>query len=126
MRIFVRYIFFQLPVLIIVIIVLYCLQGYVLFSNLTKYTIILLWILKDIIAFPFVWPSYDSKTKDAAHSMIGKEGIAQERLNPSGYVRIGSELWMADVTDNHSYIEEGESVTVIHIDGLKLTVEGNH
>jgi membrane-bound ClpP family serine protease len=85
----------------------------------------LLWILKDIIAFPFVWHSYDSKTRDATHSMIGKQGIAQERLDPNGYVRIGNELWKAEVTNNHSYIGKGESVTVLHMDGLKLTVVSN-
>ena len=125
-RVFIRYTFFQLPVLVVVIILLYCLQGYLHFSNLVKYAIILLWIIKDIIAFPFVWRSYDSKTTDTTHSMIGKQGIAEERLDPCGYVSIGSELWMAEVANTHLYIEKGEPVTVLHIDGLKLTVQGDH
>lgn len=72
--------------------------------------------------FPFVWRSYNSENGSAIQKMIGKEGIAQEMLDPSGYVRIENELWDASVPENHQPVLKGEIVTVIDVNSLKLTV----
>jgi membrane-bound ClpP family serine protease len=78
-----------------------------------------LWIIKDVILFPFVWRAYE---KNIPNSIIGSTGVAVDQLSPSGYVRINGELWRAKVIENDSIIEKGETVVVKGLDGLTLTV----
>jgi membrane-bound ClpP family serine protease len=52
--------------------------------------------------------------------MIGKSGMTVNRLARKGTVKIGWELWAAEVGGDN--IEAGEEVTVIDQTGLKLTV----
>jgi len=121
LRVYIKYSLLQIPGTALLALVLFFLGDILDLSHYLKYIILLLWILKDIIMFPFVWQSYDSTGRNTGFSMIGKRGVARERLAPSGYIRVGGELWKAETTDGH--IESGEPVTVIHVDGLKLTVE---
>ncbi len=59
---------------------------------------------------------------------IGNRGKATTPLTPTGYVRLGTELWKASSTD--SSIEAGEEVVVIGMQGVTLLVaplnKGNH
>jgi membrane-bound ClpP family serine protease len=56
-----------------------------------------------------------------AQAMVGKRGTAITRLNPEGTVRINFEIWNA--TSSGDMIEEGETVTVLSMDRLMLTVQ---
>ena len=53
-------------------------------------------------------------------SMIGKSGTTVSQIARKGTVKIGRELWAAQVDGDN--IEVGEEVTVIGQTGLKLTV----
>ena len=53
-------------------------------------------------------------------NMIGKSGGTVNRLARKGTVKIGWELWAAEVDGDN--IEAGEEVTVVSQTGLKLTV----
>jgi membrane-bound serine protease (ClpP class) len=52
--------------------------------------------------------------------MIGEIGTATERIDPSGTVFVHGTLWQARST---APIEKGETIRVIGVDGLKLTIE---
>jgi membrane protein implicated in regulation of membrane protease activity len=54
--------------------------------------------------------------------MVGRHGIAQQTLAPSGYVRVGGELWLAEVVGDEGSIEKGERIRVREVNGLKLLV----
>jgi membrane protein implicated in regulation of membrane protease activity len=54
--------------------------------------------------------------------MIGERGIVKKRLDPSGYIQIGGELWWAENLEAGSPIEIGHLVQVIKMEGLKLFV----
>jgi membrane-bound serine protease (ClpP class) len=54
--------------------------------------------------------------------MIGRRGIVTGRLDPEGYVRVRGELWRAETVENERPLEEGQSVTVVGVSGLKLYV----
>jgi membrane protein implicated in regulation of membrane protease activity len=82
----------------------------------------ILWVLKDIILFPLTWRSYESYSRHDPHPMVGRHGIAQQTLAPSGYVRVGGELWLAEVVGNEGSIEKGERIRVREVNGLKLLV----
>jgi len=53
-------------------------------------------------------------------NMVGKSGIAINKITRDGIIKIGRELWAAKASQEN--IEEGEEVTVIAQTGLKLTV----
>ena len=53
----------------------------------------------------------------------GPHGRARERLDPSGYVRIGAELWRAELAPGCAAIEAGARVRVREVRGLTLIVE---
>ena len=53
-------------------------------------------------------------------SMIGKSGMTVNQIARKGTVKIGRELWAAEVDGDN--IEAGEEVTVIGQTGLKLKV----
>ena len=60
--------------------------------------------------------------RDPSHSsLIGQEAIVTGELAPRGVVRVGNETWTADSVDGN-VIDVGESVTVVGVDGLILTV----
>ena len=54
-------------------------------------------------------------------SLIGAVGTVSSDLAPRGLVRLGSGTWTA-VSEDGNVISEGESVRVIQVDGLILTV----
>ena len=86
------------------------------------WTVIGILLGKDVIVFPFVWRSYDSSTSDSVHSIVGKHGVAIERLAPKGYVRIQSELWHAEMKTGVAPIEKGQPIKVESQQGLKIFV----
>jgi membrane protein implicated in regulation of membrane protease activity len=54
--------------------------------------------------------------------MVGRRGIAQQSLDPAGYVRINGELWLAEISGEEEFIEKGEKIRVRQVKGLKLIV----
>ncbi len=54
------------------------------------------------------------------HTLIGKEAVAREPLDPSGMVFVEGEYWSATV--ERGKVKKGERVVVTSVDGLKLTV----
>ncbi len=81
-----------------------------------------LWVVKDAFLFPFVWRAYDRRQERSLQIMIGKKGLAKERLAPSGYIFIHGELWKAEIAEGSPPIEEGETVRVEGIRGRILLV----
>lgn len=63
---------------------------------------------------------YSNKAPGSA-DILGKEGIALTRLNPSGRVRIDGQSYQAQSSDG--YIEAGHSVRVSSQDNFKLIIQ---
>ena len=59
------------------------------------------------------------KPSSGMEGMIGATGVARDNLNPEGNVYVHGEIWNA-VCDGT--IAAGETVRVVKVDGLKLTV----
>lgn len=78
------------------------------------------WVIKEVVLFPFVWRSYDSRP---IHPMVGAHGVAVDRLAPSGYVRVRGELWQAELANGYGSVDSGKAVRVKEAQGLKLVVE---
>jgi membrane protein implicated in regulation of membrane protease activity len=122
-RVILRYALFQILGLVFLLLLLsianqiFGLQGWLMLS------IVLLWVAKDVILFPFTWRAYDQDRSGQLHSMIGSRGIARERLAPSGYVLIRGEMWRGEVMGNLSPVEKDESIRVHETRGLTLLVQ---
>ncbi|MDX1706996.1 MAG: NfeD family protein [Desulfobacterales bacterium] len=121
--VYIRYILLNLPGLVAIILVLMIVQYWVVLPRWLLATIIACWIIKDVLLFPFVWRSYDSKRPGRSRSMIGQRGIAKERLAPSGYVQVHGELWRAEKLGEGPPIEAGQPVRIVKMDGLTLFVK---
>jgi len=114
---------FQVPGVVLLYLLLILARRVVAFPTWFIWSLVAFWVIKDLILFPAVWRAYDQERRDDASSMIGSRGIAEDRLDPSGYIRVHGELWKAEVMGGSSSIGEGEKVTVRGIRGLTLLVE---
>jgi membrane protein implicated in regulation of membrane protease activity len=125
-RALIKYTLLQLPATALLIVLLLLAQRWLDFSSWVLWSVVAFWVVKDIILFPFVWRSYDPDFPANSHSMIGQLGVANNRLAPSGYVRVRSELWRAEVIHGSPPIEKGERVRVRGIHGLTLLVQAEN
>ncbi len=82
-----------------------------------------LWVLKDVVMYPVLRIAYADGSPDGTDSLLGAEGTAVEPLNPEGYVRVGSELWRAEISRDQPAVERGARVRVRAVKNLTLRVE---
>ena len=121
-RVYIRYGLLCLPGIAAFVLVLVIIQHWLPIPIWLWITLIILWIAKEVILFPFVWRSYDHAPADDSRSMVGRWGVTRDRLAPTGYVLINGELWKAEKLANEAPIEKNQRVQVRQIDGLKLFV----
>jgi membrane-bound ClpP family serine protease len=122
-RVLIKYILLQLPLIVLLPLVLFFIRQWVAIPVWLIWGLVALLIIKDIIMFPRVWRSYDQNRPGDPTSIIGMRGIAKDRLAPTGYIRVRSELWRAEVIEGGVPIEKGERVRVTGIEGLTLLVQ---
>jgi membrane protein implicated in regulation of membrane protease activity len=84
--------------------------------------IIAIWFAKDVLIFPSVWRAYDRSGQGNVQSIIGMRGTVEQKLNPSGYVKVNGALWQAELIDGAPPMNEGEKIKVQGIRGLTLLV----
>lgn len=121
-RVISRYALIQVPGIVLLVLALYLLRRWAQIPLWLAGVIVALWIVKDIVLFPFVWRAYDKHDRGDEHSIIGSRGRTEERLAPTGYVRVRGELWRAEVPGGDRHIEKGESVRVQGLRGMTLLV----
>lgn len=117
-----RYALLQIPDLLVLLLVLFLLGRWGNISFGMICFVAVLWILKDIVLFPFVWPAFEAIPPDARQALIGAEGVAVEHVAPCGYVRVHGVLWRAQRREDWDAIEKGDKVMITGIVGLTLTV----
>jgi membrane protein implicated in regulation of membrane protease activity len=122
-RIVARYALFQVPAVVILFLILLLARRWVDIPAWFFWGLVALWVAKDVILFPFTWRAYERKDVGRANSMIGARGIAEDRLAPSGYIRIHGELWQGEVMGGGPPIDRGGSVRVRKIRNLTLLVQ---
>ena len=115
-----KYVVLQIPTTVLVIMIAIFIDQKLAIPSWLFWCVIVGTILKDVILFPFVWRSYDSR---ATHPMIGEHGVAVDRLSPEGYVRIQGVLWQARLSEGCGSVGIGEGVRVEKAQGIKLTVK---
>jgi membrane-bound serine protease (ClpP class) len=121
-RIAVRYVLLQLPGLAAFTLILVLLQDLDVIGSSFFWTLVVLWVAKDVILFPVLWRYYDFNGHSDKFGMTGLKGVAATALDPEGYIRVKGELWHAVLADGLMRVPKGGSVCVVSADGLKLTV----
>ena len=121
-RVLIKYILLQLPLLVLLLVALFFIRQWVDIPLWLIWGLVALLVVKDVIMFPRVWRSYDQSRPGDPTSIIGMRGIAKDRLAPTGYIKVRSELWRAEVMEGHSPIADGKGVLVVGIEGLTLLV----
>jgi len=82
-----------------------------------------LWILKDLLLFPFLWRSYSTSPAGLKNTLTGQEGRVRERLDPRGRILVHGVLWQAEIAEGRDPAEAGSRVVVREMRGLTLVVE---
>ena len=124
-RVVIKYTLLQLPALVFLALILHLIRLWVYMPAWLIWGMVGLWVIKDVVLFPFVWRSYDQDRHTDANTMIGLHGIVKNRLAPSGYVEVHGELWQAEVTEGARPAERGEAIRVRGIRGLTLIVQAD-
>jgi membrane protein implicated in regulation of membrane protease activity len=122
-RVLIKFILLQLPLLVLLPLVLFFIRQWVDIPVWLIWGLVALLIIKGIIMFPRVWRSYDQSRPGDPTSIIGMLGIAQDRLAPTGYIQVRSELWRAEVMEGYPPIPNGKYVRVVGMEGLTLLVQ---
>jgi membrane protein implicated in regulation of membrane protease activity len=122
MRVFGRYLLFQIPGWLLAAIILICLHRWVNFPLWAASGLFLLVVLKDLILYPFLRFAYSSTAKGGVEQLIGQSGIASENINPQGYVQVRGELWKAKLAPGTQPIPQGSRVRVQSTQGMTLVV----
>lgn len=87
------------------------------------FTLFALWVIKDFALYPVLSIAYEDANPEATEGLIGALGTATDRIDREGWVRIGSELWRAELTGEAPPVEAGGAVRVRRVDGLVLRIE---
>ena len=126
LKVVLRYALIQLPgTVLLVLVIMLINRWWVTVPLWLGVGIVGLAVVKDLVLFPLLWRSYTGSDPDDPSSMIGRRGIVIGRLDPEGYVRVHGELWRAEIVENDRPVEEGRSVTVVGVSGLKLHVRAD-
>ena len=83
-----------------------------------------LWVLKDLLMFPVTRIAYEPEgSRQGAAGLVGALGVTQDQLEPGvpGYVRVGAELWRAELQGD-APVPEGGSVRITEVRDLTLRV----
>ena len=82
-----------------------------------------LWVTKDAVMARFVAHAYEGHARGGLHDLVGKRGVAETELAPSGTVRIGAERWRATCAVGTARLDSAAVVRVVEVDGLTAIVE---
>ena len=125
MRVFARYLVLQIPGQFMAGVTLFMLVRWTELTPLLAGLLFGLWVVKDLAMYPVMRIAYEPQSgTQGADALLGALAIAQEDLAPeqTGYVRVGAELWRAQLCGDES-VAKGASVRVTEVRDLTLQVE---
>ncbi len=122
-RTIVRYTLFQIPALILLGLGVAAAVRWWDLSVFTAYGVVAVWIAKDVIMYPILRIAYEAGGSSGVDGIHGALGVVTQPLVPSGYVRLGSERWKAELVCGSETVSVGSAIRVVELRGLTLIVE---
>jgi hypothetical protein len=80
------------------------------------------YVLKDFLLYPFFRSAYEGEAPTGGAQLIGTAGVAEQDLDPDGYVAVAGERWKAAVVPGEGWIPRGTPVRIEGAAGLALRV----
>lgn len=120
---FARYLMFEIPGWVVAAAVLALLVHEEQLPARTAWILLAVFVAKDFALYPVLRVGYQPSSPDGTASLVGALGTARERLDPEGWVRVGAELWRAELAHGQAPVEAGAAVRVVAVDALTLHVE---
>lgn len=71
----------------------------------------------------FALRAQKAPVKIGHESLVGQIGLVKTKLNPTGTVQLGSELWTATLITGDSPAQPGERVEVVRVEQLQIIVQ---
>ena len=118
-----RYTLFQIPDLILLSLGLAAAVRWWNLPVLAACGLVALWIAKDVVMYPILRVAYEPGGSSGVFEIHGALGVVVQPLVPSGYVRLGSELWKAELVSGSEPVSVGSAIRVVEVRGLTLVVE---
>ena len=115
-----KYALLQIPAALLVALVLWWVRIKTGLDLWVVWTILIIWVAKDVVLFFFLWPAYDNEHADY-YRLSGLKGTVLGRLNPEGTIRVRGQTWKAR-SDPPQSIPVGTTVRVVEQHGLTLMV----
>ena len=122
MKTFLRYLMFQVPQWFILALFLWLLVDQNAVPLWVTRTFFIVWLVKDLAIYPWVRRAYETNAKTGTEVLVGAKAIAQERLDPEGYVKLRGELWKAQAYPSDQPIHRNSEVKVRAASGSTLIV----
>jgi membrane protein implicated in regulation of membrane protease activity len=123
-RVLARYVRLQIPGWILLGAGLFAAVRWWSLSLPVAVAIFAFWVVKDAALFPLVRRAYEPDGTSGPETLVADEGVAEDTLDPAGYVRVGAELWRAECADPRAApIPRGSPVRVLGVRNLTLLVE---
>ncbi len=119
----VRYTLFQIPVLVLLGLGVAAAVRWWDLPVLAAYGLVAVWIAKDIIMYPVLRVAYEAGDSSGVEGIHGALGVVTQPLVPSGYVKLGSERWKAELVCGDGTVSVGSAIRVVELRGLTLIVE---
>lgn len=119
-----KYTALQVPAAVLAGLVLWLLWRYDILPAWLAWCLLLLWILKDVALFFYVWPAYEPSGEEGPLSPVGQMGVLEEDMGKGHMrVRVRGETWRAMPEKRGSNpMGPGQSVRVVERRGLVLIV----
>lgn len=122
-KVILKYAFVHLAELFLLGIALIAVRIFIDIPTWLVVTIIVLWIIKDIVLFPRVWRAYAFDDTNPMRKLVGLEATVMDSLDPIGYVRVEGELWKAEIRNSRYPAKRGDRTRVVDTKGMTLIVE---
>ncbi|HET57715.1 MAG TPA: hypothetical protein ENN35_04640 [Deltaproteobacteria bacterium] len=117
----VRYVLLQVPGFAAAVIAACLLLRYTGLPAWSVWLGLVLWVMKDILLFFWVWPSY--RVPGAGNdAMVGRTGFVVNWKGIEGTVKINGILWRAAVRGDEKTLSPGAGIRVYDREGLTLFV----
>ncbi len=116
------YLVLQVPDIILAAAILWALHRWAGLPARWAVALFVLWVLKDLAMYAVLRRTLVPPAT-GPEALVGIRAITREALAPRGYVRVGSELWLAETAHPHEVIAPETPVVVRASRGLTLLVD---
>ena len=119
---FIRYLLLESPGWLLAGVVAALARKWLGVSTELAVTFVAVWVGKDLLLYPWLKDALAGEAPSQAERLVGRTAVVVEPLAPRGIVRLGAELWRAEITPRDTPVPPERQVQVKAVQGLVLLV----